>query len=501
MRDAHFQEIDSDLVYYSMSNFEVFSQKYTNFSYAPEHGWHRQWRLYLIEKVIDLRIPEFFKLPFYLPYTSTYSPGPSFVYGLIYSLWPQYQAFLSASMAFQIILFHLSGFLLFLVFRKLEFPDGSAVAVSALYIFAMGPWEYSYNLGSPFWMSLSSLAWLSVFVFSRTERLARNISISSGVLIFFSYLIIIYWLAFLVFRFASASGDLLAKFKSVLKHQWIGFFFIGICTLFFFQPGQGIRLSIYSFDELFEEILSIFLNFSAVSMDGMRFQSLYLGALWSIGFLCLVSKLRKKEIASDLARILFSVGFVYLIFYFSLLLGFAATRHIFFLMPVFYLTLGFGFKFVFDRVKLADLSFTIALLVFAPQGLSSRYQRTQDLLLTVDISRDEKVILVDSRFALPQVSDQVIPTIPALGIGISSVDQIRGSAFVYLSQWVPIESWLDEFFRNELNQNFLLAGGVVKISNQIEKCESPPIKFLPIETYGNSFQKPNCLYFARFRLD
>ncbi|MEK6775213.1 MAG: hypothetical protein AABY64_14830 [Bdellovibrionota bacterium] len=500
----HFQEIDSDVVFYALKHFDDFAYKYTNYSYLkkPELDFHKKYRQALISIVSGYDLPDWAKGIFVIPYSTTYFPGMGLVYGLIYSYEKNYDDFMFVGILILQILFHLSVMLLFFTLLKMTNDEKAAFLASLVYLFSVSHYSYASNLGSPMWTVVTSIGWMSILAFSKNENKDRNVSLSTACCIFFNYLILIYWLGYILYRII----DQKSIFK-IFKTQLLAIFFIFVCTLLFVQPGQGFRgVSVFIF-EMHEEFLYMMANFSAF-FTSERLLNLQIILIF-IPFLFFLYRAIKTKFygISSYLKIAFSISAVFMAFVAFDFLVFLASRHMLFLSAVFFVILSFGFAsllnyFSENRRNKIFLSLSAVLIAVAPFALWGRKEETKDKLKVLSTSNIENLILLDSRLEFPHNSQPTLISVPAFDIGISTIYELKfNTRYYFLSQLTPLSGFVmhskDVRNNSKLSINSNLNRDV-KIHKDERFCDE--VSFMAYERFRYGFQKMNCRYFTEFEV-
>lgn len=504
-RNEHFQEIDSDVVYYALNHFNEFAYQYTAF--PTREGsldqLHKGYRRQLIEVVSAMNLPEWFKGFFVIPYSTTYSPMPGLIYSVLNLFFRDYNSFLSAGMVLMQILFHLSVILLFFLLQQVQISKAVSFLVSILFLFSVTHYSYAYNLGSPNWTMLTAMMWLSVFAFSSPEKRDLHISWATSVLIFFSYLTLIYWLGFLLLKIIKEK-----RLFRVFINQYVAIFFIAVCALIFVQPGQGERGVAVYLSEMHQELAYILVNFSAWFTSENLFIPQLVLTLVPLMALMVHSFLRKRSGEADVVvQLNLAILFCYLFFVSFNGLPFLASRHMLFLSPVFFLFLAKGFEVIFSVLgprsrELGGAVLTMALVVLSPISLRIRTNEVKDRLKTEVTRNVPNLILLDSRFEFPHNAQKTWISIPAFGIGLNNFYELKpGQKYTYLSQWLSLDNFIagSELYREKTKAptNKKLQRSA-KILRQEKVCDLK--SFIAYERFRYGFQKSNCRYFYEFEV-
>ncbi|HRH26082.1 MAG TPA: hypothetical protein PLF31_01265 [Candidatus Paceibacterota bacterium] len=284
---------------------------------------------------------------------STYSPGAGFVYGLVSGPNADYLTFMSRSMVVSITLFHVSVLLLFLINRKLGVSDGVNSLVCFLMLFSISIYSSGIHVGSTVWNFTTEFLWLYFLVtYYKHPEIHRHIAWLTGVLIFFNYLILLFWLAFMFIRlfewWKQTQSRSLKKFGvwfwGTIKSQLPAIILIGTATILFFLPGQGFRGSA-TFATLPSDVYYTVLNFFSWYTHSAPFNLLQ----YSMGVLLLASSLlffipkqTEGSVHSLVKQICLLVLALYIVLAILHTLSFAPTRHILFLIPILFISIAQG---------------------------------------------------------------------------------------------------------------------------------------------------------------
>jgi hypothetical protein len=322
----------------------------------------------------DAYIPHFIQSAFILPLSTTYSFGHGLLYGLLSGPHTSYGDFMSRALVLTLILFHLGVILVFLTLRKLCVRPLSAALGSLLLLFSITMYSYGYHLGSTIWNFSAGafFLWFVVAYYSQcsSDIYLKRIAWLTGILVFFSYVIVFYWVAFLLAYFVVHGKDFQEKpfFKKIfsfLKSQISAIVLIFLCALLFYPFGQTPTEGIKSPGDVLVFPYYILLNlFSFYNKSSVIdfFQCGIAATLMAIGIYSLFSGGQKEK-----ERILIGsmLKFFFLILFAPVVLGvlsFGPSRHILFIAPFVFVLAGAGIDFIFYRFTLSQ-KIGIALLV------------------------------------------------------------------------------------------------------------------------------------------
>jgi hypothetical protein len=348
----------------------------------------------------NTHIPYSIKIAFSLPKRTTYSFGSGLIYGLFTNKNNTYEQIMSRSIIVNLILFHLSILIITLVLLKLRTKKTTYI-ISYLLLFSICHYSYSYHLGSTMWNIFSLSLWIGILTFNWNKKnILSIISITTGVLIFFNYLIIFFWLSFLISLFlietlkknTSIKPLFYTGFK-IVKSQYHAIFLITLCVLVFFPPGEGNRGNITSIETLLTYTYYIILNFfSFFSKNtlinlvqfaiGTFLVSLYLISIYKDFSLYFKNKniyINNLHIINFLK--IFSLVFTTIFIATAAIniLGIAPSRHILFISPLLFIMIGIAIDETINKYNLQKtISPIILLLLFLGFiGIKTRLPETQ----------------------------------------------------------------------------------------------------------------------------
>ncbi|HEU0081173.1 MAG TPA: hypothetical protein VFQ72_04115 [Candidatus Paceibacterota bacterium] len=344
---------------------------------------------------LERYLPHFLTAGFALALSSTYSFGPGLVYGLVSGPHASYGEFMTRSMLATILLFHLGVLFVYFALREAKARPVAASIASTALLFSLSISSYGYHLGSTIWnfATTAFFLWFALRQYRTmpAEKSLRTISWVTGVLVFFNYLIVFCWAAFLAAHCVRAWREMpgksaLGRIALLLKSQWLALVLMFLCALFFFPPGQSNKGMIVSLFEAFSFPYHIALNMfslfnKSVVADIVQFAIavVLVGAgIWSL------KKDEKGERAA--ARpFLFSLGSIFLAVFvaglFGLGLSFGPSRHVLFIAPLFFVYAGLGVDALLDRYERARMlapAVLISLAAFGFWSLAERMAETVD---------------------------------------------------------------------------------------------------------------------------
>ena len=454
--------------YFSNISDEEITQKLTSLKPAPLA------RLVVRTFLLSLDLPHFIQTGLAIPFSSTYSFGSGIAYGLVTHRDMSYEDFMSNTLIVTQILFHISVVILFITLILLGVSQWTALFIALLMLFSISMYSYGYHLGNTVWNYSTSFLWVWVLVYywrDGGKDILKKISLATGILIFFNYLIILYWIAFLMayvyLHWNQELGIKNQEVKSeknyykplilnskflilVIKSQWLAILSIIFVAGLFYPPGQSNR-GTTSLATFFSDVYYIVLNFFSFYNHSQIFNILQfvLGSILIIGGLVYIFRSDKFESPENSSIIILKKTFSFLILIFALLailgvLGFAPSRHILFLSPIVFI---FGAIFL-DRFVLKHLDRGTSLIIFAvvlALGLTGVYLRADDvksLAKTITIDNDVKsVVIQDCAVDLAYKDWQTaVPVDYAKPYLFTS-----GDTHLYLSPTVPFSQALSDW--------------------------------------------------------
>ena len=300
-REIHFQENDSFNVYRNIKTFPAGALSYADWSYksterispivnklvkvkkikslfdsqvqklniTSQQIIEQKWSLTRFIRTIYIKTIGLFQLPhpihcmFSVPLSSTYSAGHGLFYGLITNPKDDYYAFNSKCTLMTILLFHLSVILIALTCYNIGISFQTILLLSITLLCSISAYSYGYHLGSTIWniFTTSLFLWF-LTIGSPGMKKSRSIAWLSGILVFFNYLIIFPYAAYLITLYISQEVKKTEfsynTFILIFKSQVPAIISIILCTILFFQPGVGNHGNYFSFKSFYFVILNYF---------------------------------------------------------------------------------------------------------------------------------------------------------------------------------------------------------------------------------------------------
>ena len=321
-------------------------------------GPHALYRMGLFAAISATPLPEMLRRAIFLPLASTYSFGPALVYSAIWSLRPDPAAFMSSATLATVAVFHLAALLLLGALARLRLPPAASGLAAIWFVFASSPYAYAFHLGSTVWMMAATAAFLFVLAKDApTRQRARRASWATAILVFFSYLVVVFYAAFVVvhllerMKAKDRPRSWRALVGELLADLWPAAVGVIVCAALFYEPGQGARGGMADISEAPTYLAYILLNLFGIAGSGSTsafaphnaIQLLVVVSLLACGAASAWKIARGPDTPARAgARLLGGVILIYGAMCAAGLLAPAPTRHMLFLAPALYLLLAFG---------------------------------------------------------------------------------------------------------------------------------------------------------------
>ncbi|MEI8061982.1 MAG: hypothetical protein WCG97_01665 [bacterium] len=417
------------------------------------------FRYGLIQAVSILHLPFPIQSFFATGLGSTYSSGVGFIYGLIGGKNGTYADFMSHTMIISITLFHMAILLLFLINRKLGVRTYINVAISTVALFSISLYSSGIHIGSTVWNFTTELFWIWYLIKNiNSPKLLRKMSWCSGILVFFNYLILFFWLSFIVTlliekvkkeRQANPNSTNLRKVLGysweIVKQQKGAIMLIGLCGILFFQPGQGFRGAVHLID-LPANIYYIVLNFFSWYTHSTLFDifQFIFGVLFIASGVFFLINRKCSESSRELwlaRQIFICLIFTYIFLVCVQTLSFTPTRHILFLFPIIFITAGIGLEFLIRKIN-SQISKSIQIIFLASLSLlgfcmikirqEDSYDRTREIQIDKDVAM---IGIYDSSYNI--YYENLHSGVPVTFINPKTFKV--GETYLYVSQSDPLE--------------------------------------------------------------
>jgi len=293
------------------------------------------------------------------------------------------------AIALTLLLFHIAVILVFLTLRKLRVHPLSTAIGSFLMLFSITLYSYGYHLGSTVW-NFSAGAFFLWFAVSQYSKLSKEVYLKriswlAGILVFFSYIIVFYWAAFLFAYFImhkkDADGETwLKKIFVFLKSQTSAILLIFLCAFLFYPFGQTPTEEIASFRDVFYFPYYIILNiFSFYNKSGAIdiVQFLVAIALMTAGAYAIGKDLKEKDriLVGSMMKFFFLIVIAPVVLD---ILSLGPSRHILFIAPFLFVLAGVGLDFIFNRFNLSRKIGVVMIILLIMIGFAFLRVRTND---------------------------------------------------------------------------------------------------------------------------
>ncbi len=551
-RNDHFQEADSTLVYENIRSFPYSAMTYMSWSYAEAGSWFhisedqargiiensivsrimqgalgdafdermrekivtgiaankpigfyvRGLYILVVAKLADY-IPYPLEMGLVLPFSSTYSFGPGVVYGLATAFsHDSYASFMSMATGVTIIIFHATVILLYMLLVRLSITPRAATIMSSVLLFAVTAYSYGYHLGSSVWNMFSGTLFLLLVVVYRKKYsedvFLKRVAWSFGILVFFNYLLIFYYaalfVAYVYTSFDTLQGkNFIQKMVSVLKTQKPAIVLTALCTLLFFQSGQGNRATAASVYEVVQHTYYGILNFFSIYHDSRvldMLQVAFFGILLSWGGYVWYQKRGSTQSVERIMSItLGALLVVYTLAVVGGVLGFAATRHMLFLVPAVYMVAAGAVNVLIKKYHVLWYVLFGCVLVGGLYGVHSRIQETTDIFNSIRLEGEPEVVLVNgyaySLLYKDWGSDKKAVILPHDGLVANTLE--TGKTYWYVSQTNDFSS----VARGWESRNIVT-------ETLMESTYITDVRFPAYDPESYGFNRPNNAYIAKF---
>ncbi len=403
---------------------------------------------------------------------STYSPAVGFVYYFIKESAHSFADFMSKALVLTITLFHLTTLLLVWFLMRFRFSPFAALLTGFIFLFSISLYSYSFHLGSTVWNIFTAVVWLCMYAWSQEKGIQSQrtiMSLTTAILFFFNYLIIFYWTAFMLLQLYSwwqekKNRSLFSFFKLGLS-QWVFFISLVVVLCIFYQSTQGNRGNFDSLEELYCVILNFFCIFN---------QYTWLSILqFSFAIICIVKmsiylfnhiRKRNKIVDKRSTLTMYFIAFL-MVFVFTILtriLGIAASRHILWIAPIFFLCITYSFDGL-QIAKLKQFIFLIALIIVGFIGITQRQKQT----LNVKDYAWEKRTDIDQYLVHDFIFDAYYP-LKEKKKPCSWTDDyatlVKGKKYMFISQTIPFQKYMDSIAPILQKKNLQ-----IEVINNVEK--------------------------------
>lgn len=442
---------------------------------------------------------------------STYSSGVGFIYGLINGKDATYTEFMSNTMAVSITVFHLAILLLFLINRRLKVRTFINVAISLVALFSISIYSSGIHIGSTVWNFTTELFWIWFLLKNINHpKILSRISWASGILVFFNYLILFFWIALMViFLFENLRQEkkvlgnitLLKSLKTVWKlilRQKAAIILIGICGTLFFLPGQGFRGDLVISEiprSIYYVVLNYFSWYTHSSMvNALQFAVGIIFISFGVYFLLKKDSEDYDQETFITKRILINTVIIYILLVLIKTLSFAPTRHMLFLFPIIFIPAALGFEQVIKKINFGVpkylqlfLMFGIVLLGFTAvhERMLDTYDRTKQINIDSDV---EMIGIYDCSFNLYYKYKNQKAEVNF----INPKTFKAGGTYLYLSQVGPIEDAYKEW-STKFDLKIDILSQNISITDAFFIANNPNFK-------NSRYSRPNNLFETKFKV-
>lgn len=483
-RNNHFQEMDSEMTWNAVHDFDSYFDEYEKWSYPKQNLWHIQYRKKLIEKFKIF--PEVTSGFYKLPYATTYTPGMGLLYSLISPANKDYESYLERGVILNLVIFHFSAILLFLIVQSLFKNTVASVLTALCFLFSVSHYSYGYHLGSTNWFVFTGFLWVAAyFDYQKNERPARFVFLSAICMIL-NYLIALYILSGFICDLVSSLRDKKLK-KIMLAYLPIGVIALTVLVLFFplEESRRGFNDSVSS---VLDSIYHIVLNFFAWSRHLAGLQFAVFGVLLSIGGFLAFKNLKNKTnllVALSLAVFLSLVALDKL--------ALVASRHILYLSPIYFIVLATSLHWLLTKGEKFAKSFALLPIVILPLAAWCLYARsieTADPLRNLQ-SEEEAIILRGTRQGPYIPGNLKNKKILRLEPYRPRIDLEYGKKYLYLSQTDPLDPWAQWYVQSHPAK--------LVVENVIYRDSD--VYFSAFNSRRYPYTRQNGLFMATFRVE
>lgn len=455
----------------------------------------------IIHTVESLHLPHQLLGAFSVPLSSTYSAGPGLLYTLISTPNTPYEDFMSRVLFLTIFIFHVAVILLYILCRKLKISTEASIISSLLLLFSISLYSSAYHTGSTLWnFSTEILLLFLVATCYGHKNFLKILSYAVSILVFFNYLIIFLWAAILLsVLFKNLSGQvktvktITRAAWSLIKTQRVGILFIALCGILFFQPGQSIR-GTSNIHLLGKDIYYIVLNFFSFYTHG-KFWEITQFIIGGVIIILSLFALFKKQVEDPEAKKIIKTTLAWFFLIFLLLvifkiLNLVPTRHILFLIPIWFIGLGITIDWMIKKVSYGHLIGTVTVFSLCIAGfysLTVRAADTADRTKSITLSNDlTQAGIYDCSYNLLNKNWQ--SDVPVRFINPNQFEP--GKKYLYISQTAPFSFALEQW-----KQHHTLKLQIVEEKNIIN-----PTYFLAYnpDLRRLTYSRPNSLYQTTF---
>ena len=516
-RSSHFQECDScsmyDYIYRFPASAVIYNENlYGQFKTQPEklHANLKEdfklalyyYKNYIIQAAVrvDEYLPRWLRSGLAASLAGILSFGPGVIAGLLSSPSTTMEGFLSLNMVVTIFLFHLSVLLAYFTCRRLKLAPGACLLAALFMLFSISLYSYGYHQSSTIWNIACGalMLWAAVFYWDKDslKKYLSRIAWLTGVLVFFDYLVVFYWLpilaaVYILKRNELSEGGFIKKTSSVLKTQWPAIFLVALCGLLFFQPSQGYRGAASGLKEFLLYTYYIILNFFSLYNQNYLIdlsQFLFFSALLVVG-IWIMAKQFKQEANAGGALFKYFVIFLFILFALACaarVLSFVPMRHILFLAPPLFILLAIGLDYLFKKFKINRIGFLLVaiLIIIGFVSVGQRMAAAYDNVKYISVDKDvDQILIGDCSFnLLYRKWDK-----PAAFYHPELL--LSGKTYLYISQTITFKS-LEKYLASDNLQ-------VVKLK---EENMDSDVYFEAYHPLSLMYNRPNGRFITKFKV-
>lgn len=553
VRNDHFQESDSSLSYQVLNTFPAagiaFTSDMSSGAFISENAARRIMAWPLTKKLMDFYrrqhhvtdevafqdrvlhaltrlnpisafrvtymvavsqapLPSFVKSFFALPSATTYSPGVGVLFGMLGGGGIPYDQFMSDALGFTVLLFAASAMLFFLICRRLGADPLVGALAATMFFFSLSPSSYSYHLGNTISNIASGFVWFMVFVmYWGKPSFLKKISLATGIIVFFDYLIVFYWLACVAAVFwmehkpapGAAAREAFRNFFALLKTQRFAIACFVIVGLFFYPPGQSYRAQAMPIN-LVANTYHIVLNFFGFyNRSGLNILQFGIAtALLLVGlFFAFTKRFEPSSPWSGAYRCIAALLAICLVAFILRILAFYPGRHILAFTPAAFTLIALALGDIVKRFRIPPIlvcSVWFLVVILGMLSLSPAIARSKRISSIGPVGKDIAKVYIGS-WSAP-------------------------SEYIHWGVDVPVESIKPATFAPEANKTYLYISNDVPFQEDMERLaqkrpyqkSQPVFEVLSERHYGTgacftgfpvnrcSYGEPNQMYKTEFRL-
>ncbi len=375
-RNQHFQEIDSECIYFAIKAYPILPNYITeNFYPSPNSKTHQLKKFWT--NIFDKSYtPTSLRGMAGVGLGTTYSPLVGFIYGLLYSEKDSLESFNSKALFLTILLFHISLWLLFLILLRCNIKIFVALLCVLLFSFSYTNYNYAYHLGNYGWNTFFFILW--IYLFPLYYKKVFLFSSVTGLLCWGSYFMVPLLGSYILYTFFLNRRNNQEILKFVKDHSFSGILLL-LLIFSFYPPNQGARLYDSPVSETPTLLYYFLLNsFAQLPREGLvkliQFIVPLLFLLVGVYFF-IKSKVKLLTHSPLFICILGYLFFLFLTIFFKRL-NFMPSRHFIFLYPLLYILIGVALNKILYKKFLQQLFCLLILCV----GIGNLFVQKEDLI-------------------------------------------------------------------------------------------------------------------------